>query len=135
MTGVAELLGVKFGEVFKIADDDGTYNFYFRLTEENGIEYSEDNTYWEQSAATILRDLLLGDVRINKLPWKPQKEEIYCIPYISLNEKEMYDKSIWFDDNTDMMLYNMGLVCKTKDEAIALTKKMLAVAKEKNKND
>ena len=77
MAGVAKLLGVKLGEIFKISADNRTGNLYYQLTEENGIlySYSKDNINWKRGMDMILLDLLLGDIRIVKLPSKSQKGE------------------------------------------------------------
>lgn len=139
MAEVAALLGVEIGEVFKIkiADDEkDSYHthYYYRLTENSGIEYSEDNINWETGAAMTLRELLMGDIGISKLPWKPQKGDKYYIPNIATNPKNMQDEYCWDNDIVDTKRYHMGLACKTPEEAIALTKKMLAVAKEVEAN-
>ena len=77
MAGVAKLLDVKLGEIFKISDGNRTGNLYYQLTEENGIlySYSKDNINWKRGMDMILLDLLLGDIRIVKLPSKSQKGE------------------------------------------------------------
>ena len=77
MAGVAKLLDVKLGEIFKISADNRTGNLYYQLTEENGIlySYSKDNINWKRGMDMILLDLLLGDIRIVKLPSKSQKGE------------------------------------------------------------
>lgn len=139
MAEVAALLGVEIGEVFKIkiADDEkDSYHthYYYRLTENSGIEYSEDNINWETGAAMILRELLMGDIRISKLPWKPQIGEKYYIPRIAIRPEDRHYYYYWGNYASDIKRYDMGIVCKTPEEAIALTKKMLAVAKEVKEN-
>ena len=65
MTEVAQMLGVEIGEVFKITDDTyGIRQSYYRLTEENGCEISDDNTSWVtvrgsriMASSTFLRPL------------------------------------------------------------------------------
>lgn len=134
MAEVAALLGVEIGEVFKISDDNWTGDLYYRLTKKNGIEYSEDNTSWKQGEGMILRDLMLGDVRISKLPWKPINGEKYYIPYISINKENMYEKYHWGGDRTDEAFYEQGIVFKTKEEALAMSEKILAFVKEEREN-
>ena len=133
MAEVAGLFGVELGEVFKVTDDDsGKYHNYYRFTEKKGIEVSNDNIKWEADTTEVLvlKWLLIGVARIVKLPWKPRKGEKYYIPYISTQQKGMHVTYYWNNDHIDIEHYRMGLVCKTPEEAIALTKKMLAVAKE-----
>ena len=42
----------------------------------------------------------------------------------------MYSMFYWNDDNYDKEYYRMGLVRKTPEEAVALTKKMLEAINE-----
>ena len=132
MAEVAKLLGVELGESFKITSDtEGDYRNYYRFTESNCLEMSDDGVEWKMTtAAALLKYILMGDIRIVKLPWKPQEDEKYYIPYININPVHMYDEYYWNNDNIDIGYYRMGLVCKTPEEATALTEKMLAVAKE-----
>lgn len=133
MREIAGLLGVELGEAFKIKtpdNKDSYYPYYYRLTENSGIECSEDNVDWEMGIPTALRRLLLGDVRIVKLPWKPKEGEEFYIPCIHYTESSMATKVRWLSDNASNKLYQLGLVCKTRDEAIAMAKKMIAVVRE-----
>ena len=137
MAEVAQMLGVELEEVFKVTDDDsGKYHNYYRFTEKKGIEVSEDNVKWETDTTEVLvlKWLLIGVARIIKLPWKPQKCAPYYIPCIVAQSEHMYSMFYWNDDNYDKEYYRMGLVCKTPEEAVALTKKMLTVAKEGKNN-
>lgn len=61
--------------------------------------------------------------------WKPKKNEIYYTIYFATSY--MYVVSSWQDDAVDNRLFELNLVFRTKEEAIAMTEKMLAVAKEK----
>ena len=135
MAEVAQMLGVELEEVFKVTDDDsGKYHNYYKFTEKKGIEVSEDNVKWEADTAgtLVLKWLLIGVARIIKLPWKPQKGAPYYIPCTVAQPEYMYSMFYWNDDDYDKEYYRRGLVCKNPEEAIALTEKMLAVAKEKN---
>ena len=137
MAEVAQMLGVELEEVFKVTDDDsGKYHNYYKFTEKKGIEVSEDNVKWEADTAgtLVLKWLLIGVARIIRLPWKPQRGETYYIPCIVAQPEYMYSMFYWNDDNYDKEYYRMGLVCKTPEEAVALTKKMLTVAKEGKNN-
>ena len=136
MEEVAKMFGVELGESFKITSDThGDYQNYYRFTENNCLETSDDGVGWKIiKAEVLLKRILMGDIRIIKLPWKPQKDEKYYIPCININPVHMYDEYYWNNDNIDIGYYRMGLVCKTQEEAIALTEKMLAVAKENRDN-
>ena len=135
MAEVAKLLGVELGESFKITSDTqgdypGDYQNYYRFTENNCFETSVDGVKWETATVIVLRRILMGDTRSVKLPWKPQIGEKYYIPCIDTELEYMYSVYYWSNDEYDNKYYHIGLVCKTKEEAVALTKKMLAVAKE-----
>ena len=139
MAEVAKLLGVELGESFKITSDTqgdypGDYQNYYRFTENNCFETSVDGDKWETATVIVLRGILMGDARIVKLPWKPQKGKQYYIPFISTQQERMYVSYYWVNDDINIEHYRMGIVCKTPEEAIALTKKMLAVAKEGKNN-
>ena len=132
MAEVAALLGVELGEPFKISDDTyGIRQSYYRLTEENGCEISDDNTSWVTVSAEVLKWLIMGDVRISKLPWKPAIGTEYYVPSITLAKK--YDIRKWYSIEDNERHYNLGIVCKTRYEAIKLANKMLAVVKEGKK--
>lgn len=69
--------------------------------------------------------------RIITFPWKPKIDEVYYIPCIHPNDSFMWTSVTWEDNKGDNKLYQLGLVCKTIEEAIAMTKKMLAAVQEK----
>ena len=131
MAEVAKLLGVELGESFKIADDIfGEHPKYYRFAENVCLEASKDGVNWETADVEVLEDILIGDVRIIKLPWKPREGEKYYVPRIIIQPEDRYYCYYWDNSGVDIKRYDMGLVCKTPEEAVALTKKMLAVAKE-----
>ena len=135
MAEVAKMFGVELGESFKITSDtQGDYQNYYRFTENNCIEFSDDGVEWKMTtAAALLKYILMGDIRIVKLPWKPRKGEKYYIPYISTQQKGMHVTYYWNNDHIDIEHYRMGLVCKTPEEAIAITMRMLDIVKELRK--
>ena len=114
---VAKLLGVELGQSFKITSDtEGDYQNYYRFTENNCLEMSDDGVDWETAAAATLRDILMGDIRIVKLPWEPRDNEHYFIPEITT--PEMFGYLRWTNDHVDNHMYKHGLICRTKEEAI-----------------
>ena len=127
---VAQMLGVKIGESFKLTDDThGDYRQYYQFTDKKGFETSVDGVKWKTAAAEVLKDILMGDIRIVKLPWKPKMEEKYYVPNIF--DWDYYKYYLWFNDKRDEEIYKRGLVFRTKEEAIEMSKKMLAMAKER----
>lgn len=135
MKEVAKLLGVELMENFKIADDIfGEHPKYYRFAKNVCLEASKDSVNWETADTGVLEDILLGDVMIIKLPWKPQKGETYYIPCIVAEPEYMYSVNYWSNDDYDKEYYRMGLVCKTSEEAVALTKKIISAVQEEKKN-
>ena len=133
MAEVAQMLGVELEEVFKVTDDDsGKYHNYYKFTEKKGIEVSEDNVKWEADTAgtLVLKWLLIGVARIIKLPWKPRKGEKYYVPRIAIRPEDRHYYYYWSNDEINIKHYRMGIVCKTPEEATALTEKMLVAINE-----
>lgn len=129
MAEIAKMFGVELGEPFKITDNThDDYQRYHRFTENAGIEISDDGVEWRTAGAVILKYLLMGVVGIVKLPWKPKMGERYYVSDIF--DRDLFDYYLRDDDERDEELYKRGLVFKTKEEAIEMSKKMLAVAKE-----
>ena len=125
MTEVAKMLGVGLGEVFSIKYDEGLYNYYFRFTE-NGLERSPDGiNNWSIAHNLTLIAVLNGTATIKR---KPKYNEKYYIP--SISNAFGHNSFYWRGDDSDEKYYNFGIICKSKEEAIALRQKMLAVAKE-----
>lgn len=128
---VSKILGVELGEPFKISSDtQGDYQNYYQFTDKKGFETSVDGVKWETATAIVLRGILMGDIRIVKLPWKPREGEKYYVPRISVLPEDRHYYYYWGNSCFDIECYKMGIVCKTKEEAIALTKKMLAAINE-----
>ena len=135
MAEVAKLLGVELGESFKITSDtQGDYHNYYRLTENNCLEISDDGVEWKTTiAAVLLKHILMGDIRIVKLPWRPWRPQIrekYYVPRIAIRPYDRHYWYYWDNSGVDIKRYDMGIVCKTPEEAIALTEKMLVAINE-----
>ena len=139
MAEVAKILGVELGESFKITSDTqgdypGDYQNYYRFTENNCLEISDDGVEWITTIATVLlKHILMGDIRIIKLPWKPREGEKYYVPRIAVRPGDRHYHYYWNNDDINIEHYRMGLVCKTPEEAIAITMRMLDTVKELRK--
>ena len=127
MIEVAKLLGVELEEEFHITGFPE--NCRHKLDKGGLWHYNEERDWWDDDSYALTR-LLGGNARVIKLPWKPQKGKRYYIPCISTQQERMYVSYYWANDDINIEHYRMGIVCKTPEEAIALTEKMLAVAKE-----
>lgn len=132
MPKIADLLGVKLGEVFFIKEYPSYSRMYLKFTE-NGLEQSLDKDSWTKAASWVWEQLITGALKINKLPklpWKPKMNEEFYVPCIHYTDSSMATKFRWRDDNADNKFYQFGIVCMTRGEAIALTKKMLKLAEK-----
>lgn len=131
MEEVAKMFGLELRETFKIADDIfGEHPKYYRFAENVCLEASNDGAKWDTADAGVLEDILMGDVRIIKLPWKPQKGEKYYVPSIVIRPEDRNYYYYWSNDDINIEHYRMGIVCKTPEEATALTEKMLVAINE-----
>lgn len=98
---IAELLGVEVGEEFKVIDifgDDSLYKF-----EGTGLfeKSNEKDSFWSITSDYKLRDLLIGVLKIEKIPYKPKAGEWYfmflfcggdfCIAGTQFNEYSIQD--------------------------------------------
>ena len=135
MAEVAKLLGVELGESFKITSDtQGDYQNYYRFTENNCFETSYDGVEWKMTtAAVLLKHILMGDIRIVKLPWKPQRGKRYYIPFISTQHERMYVSYYWANDDINIEHYRMGIVFKTWREARDMCVKMTEYARRERR--
>jgi len=77
-----------------------------------------------------LSKLINGSYKIKKIPRKPQKSERYWVP--EFMEDSLAEFYTWTDGKADNNFFKNRLVCSTKEEAIALAKKMLEVTKGDN---
>ena len=122
MKEVAKLLGVDLEEVFRLEKHES----YFRFTREH-FESSLDGNNWSIAHNLTLLAVLNGTATIKR---KPKYDEKYYIP--SISNAFGYNSFYWKGDDSDEKYYNFGIICKSKEEAIALRQKMLAVAKKNN---
>ena len=130
MKDMAKMLGVEIGEVFKI---DSKPHCLFRFTHKC-LQVSVTSDFWLMGSDDYLHGFLNGSLSIHKLFWKPKKREIYYCPNIF--GIDLYNVSVWDDSIVDKEFYIRGLVFKTKEEAIAMSRRMLAIAiKEEREND
>lgn len=130
MTKVAKMLGVEIGEVFKI---DSKPHCLFRFTHKC-LQVSVTPGRWLMGSDDYLRGFLNGSLSIHKLFWKPKKRETYYCSNIF--GKDLYNVNVWDDSIVDKEFYIRGLVFKAKEEAIAMSRRMLAIAiMEEREND
>ena len=128
MAEVAKLLGVKLGEVFFIREYPSDSKMYLKFTE-NGLERSLDKDSWAKAAGWVWERIITGALKINKLPWRPSRDDAYYMPSIISIGK--YIKLFWTGSKNDEDSYQQGLVLRTEKEAVELAEEMLDVARKK----
>jgi len=112
---ILESLDLEEDEVFEI---EGA-SFKYRINE-NGLQ-KKIISKWNKS--NILGDLLLGEVKIIKLPFAPELNETYYIADISL--ADLYRKTLHHDTKHDKHRIKHEICFRTKEEAINRTKEVL----------
>lgn len=126
MEEVAKMFGLELEEHFHITKKSYE-NTIYKFTKDGVAFYDNKLRTWYESVGA-LAGILTGEAEVVKLTWKPKDNEYYFIPEITTPEMFGYLK--WTNDCVDNHMYKHGLICRTKEEAIVLTEKMLAVAKE-----
>ena len=132
MAEVAKLLGVELDEVFFVKGCSGCYTYYSKTYlkfTESGLKDSVNRTSWHSAAAWVWKSLITGALKINKLPWKPSRDDAYYMPSVTSISK--YIKLFWTGSKNDEDSYQQGLVFRTEKEAVELAEEMLDVAKKK----
>lgn len=132
MEEVAKLLGVELEEEFRI---EGTHvDYIYKISEKGLFLRCSGRDWWEEVPDTLVQMLAGMTRKIIKFPWKPHIGEKFYIPCIHTEPEYMYNVYYWNNDDYDKEYYRIGLICKTSEEAVALTKKMIAMIQEEKKN-
>jgi len=124
MPKVLEMLGVERNIPFKIVDD--IHNPYLFDDEYNllDMEYCERNG--------LIGYLLLEELEIEKIPWKPKEGDEYYILYA--DERVWCGK--WGGSTIDHYCYNAGNCFRTREEITEeIKQRILQEMKGKYEND
>ena len=114
---ISKLLGVEMEEAFKIRRPDyevcenGIYAFF----ENEGLMKKNEQAEFDNNSSIEFKDLCLGNYQVVKLPWEPKYKEYYYCP--SVTERRVIEL-LWLDDTCDYALKALGMVYKTKKEAL-----------------
>lgn len=108
MNEVANLLGVKLNEEFKIKGISDTY-----LITENGL-ITKDSEY---AQGLILTQLITGQLEIQKYPWKPQAGDRFYYIYFDDELHVRFDS--WAGMKGDMLCYKLGNCYRSYEDASA----------------
>lgn len=109
MADVARMLGVELGEEFKIDSSDTICKFF-----ENGLFLQCCGT-WLRADSNLI-NLIKGDSKIVKLPWKPKEGDRYYFPVDGFT---ITSCAIWCDSTLEYALKEAGMIFKTKEECEA----------------
>ena len=130
MAEVAKMFGLELEEHFHITKKSYE-NTVYKFTKDGVAFYDNKLRTWYESVGA-LAGILTGETGVVKLPWKPRKGEKYYVPRIAVRPEDRQYYYYWSNSGVDIKRYDMGLVCKTSEEAIALTEKMLVALQEAN---
>lgn len=114
MEQVAKMLGVELGERFKVMRQGAISSSEFCITENGLYEKFRDQS---SINSPVLKNLLIGDAEIVKIPWKPKDGEKVWLFSWMLEDVESY--SIDIDAVEDLALYKLGKLYYTREEAEA----------------
>ena len=129
MAEVAKMFGLELEEHFHITKKSYE-NTVYKFTKDGVAFYDNKLRTWYESVGA-LAGILTGETEVVKLPWKPAVYDEYYYPIPS--DRDLWESRLWIGDNYDNSRFSRGLICKTKEEAIDMAKKMLAVVKEEQK--
>ena len=129
MAEVAKMFGLELEEHFHITKKSYE-NTVYKFTKDGVAFYDNKLRTWYESVGA-LAGILTGETEVVKLFWKPAVYDEYYYPIPS--DRDLWESRLWIGDNYDNSRFSRGLVCKTKEEAIDMAKKMLAVVKEEQK--
>lgn len=113
---IAEMLGVKLGEEFKI---DTSGDDIFQITESGvWMRKSIDKEEWLEKPFEFVM-LCNGDAEIIRLPWKPKKGElVYTFCYcIGSNDKWTITWRHWENRVEEIALLKAGWIYRSRAEA------------------
>lgn len=118
---IAELLGVELGEEFKAVSKDGSERICTLC--HDGLL---DNTNYAFYNKDLFVDIVCGDAKIIKLPWKPAYRQKYWTFGLKDGIWVVVPRE-WEDYPAEYLLFKAGWIYRTEKEACAA---LPGVAKE-----
>ena len=120
MSEFIKMIGVEYGEVFKLRKqdteevEDGLFCF-----DEKGkpIKIHPDGRTF--GASYIVYDILNGYYEIIKLPFEPTPRSVYWTIVFDGDGKPFADWRVWGGDSIDFSGKALGIIYRTKEEAMA----------------
>lgn len=113
MPEVLKLLGVEFGEKFKLRQEKDFIDATFVFNEHSGlVQILPDGSIDEVNS--VIYDILNGCYEIEKLPWEPEYKEYYYWPSV---KQKMVMRSAWWGATDGYCLKALGMIYRTEEEA------------------
>ena len=129
MPEVLEMLGLEVGEKFEIKRKDPSFATVTNVS--FGENFTLTNKYGYKVTDGI-ELILTGEYEIEKLPWKPEKDDIYYF----ITESGHVTTSQFFLRTFDYNNYNYGNCFKTSEEITEeIKQRILSEMKGKYEND
>ena len=117
MPEILKLLGVDYGEQFKLHNKEYTFgDDLFMFNKDEGLFCIYPNGSIE-ILNNVLYDILNGNYEVVKLPYRPQMGDKYWM--LDLCEGIHIVDYIWDGDILDLLGLNFGIVYRTREEAEA----------------
>lgn len=109
---IAKELGVEIGEEFNVTGYAKTIRFKF---DETGLLWIDEcEKIWAYTDVSTFFRLIDGDVEIIKLPFEPKTGDEYW----TYSETWEVEDWVWTYDFLDLVYKRVGIVFRTKEEAI-----------------
>ena len=112
MKMIAKAKGLELDEEFNIVGEDISCN-PFKITKDGLFDCDNDQRYEH------LSDLITGELKIEKLPFKPKIQGIYYLSEITGDSK--YSAIIYTNDLFDKRCEERGIMFETSKEAVEQT--------------
>lgn len=108
---IAEMLGVQLNEKFMLKGTDNRIRPRIYKITDKGLFYEFDEKWLE---GYNLFAIFKGDLKIVKLPWKPNEDELYYYysPYAGITCQQR-----WMNASSDYCMWKLGNCFGTKAEA------------------
>lgn len=108
---IAEMLGVQLNEKFMLKGTDNRIRPRIYKITDKGLFYEFDEKWLE---GYNLFAIFQGDLKIVKLPWKPNEDEFYYYysPYAGITCQQR-----WVNTSSDYCMWKLGNCFGTKAEA------------------
>lgn len=121
---IAEMLSVEINEEFKV---DIYGDRIFKITESGVWEKKsgDDGYIWEEQLV-VMRELLIGDIQMVKLPWKPKIYDIYWTFKAAHIDVWCITEARWMNNPNDVAAFKNGWVYRTQEEAKSALPKVAA---------